>query len=126
MFASYAKYTSPGAGFFAGTNTQVASFGYTRPLGRTWTFYGDLGYSHNTRIQSVLVGGVNAGSYNVGSAGAVLRKHLGRTFDFFSSYRFSELAFDVPVSIGGSRGRISRQQTGAVGVEWHPRPTRIE
>jgi hypothetical protein len=69
---------------------------------------------------------VDAGSYNNGSAGFVLRKHLGRTFDFFSSYRFSELAFNVPVSIGGSSGRISRQQVGVVGVEWHPRPTRIE
>jgi hypothetical protein len=126
LFASYEKYTSSGSGLFAGANTQVASFGYTRPLGRTWQFYGDLSYSHNSRIQSVAVGGVDAGSYNNGSAGAVLRKHLGRTFDFFASYRFSELAFNVPVSVGGSSGRISQQQVGAVGVEWHPRPTRIE
>jgi hypothetical protein len=126
MFASYEKFTSSGAGLFAGANTQVASLGYTRPLGRTWQFFSDLSYSHNAKIQSVALGGVDAGSYNNGSAGFVLRKHLGRTFDFFSSYRFSELAFNVPVSIGGSSGRISRQQVGVVGVEWHPRPTRIE
>jgi hypothetical protein len=126
MFASYEKYTSSGSGLFAGANTQVAMLAYSRPLGRTWQFYGDLSYSHSTRVQNVPVGGVNAGSYNNGSAGALLRKHLGRSFDFFTSYRFSELAFNVPVSIGGSSGRISHDQVGAVGVEWHPRPTRIE
>jgi hypothetical protein len=126
MFASYEKYTSSGSGLFAGANTQVAVLGYTRPLGRAWQFYSDLTYSHNTELQNVAVGGVNAGSYNSTSAGAVLRKHLGRTYDFFASYTFSEVAFNVPVSIGGSNGKTAQQQVGAVGVEWHPRPTRIE
>ena len=126
LIASYEKFTSTGAGLFAGADTQLARVGYTRPLGRTWKFYGDLGYSHNTRIQSVLIGGVSAGSYNNGSVGFVLRKHLGRSFDFFTSYRFNELAFNTAVSIGGSHGKTAQEQLGAVGVEWHPTPTRIE
>ena len=126
LLASYEKFTSSGSGFFAGANTQVALLGYTRPLGRTWVFYSDLSYSHNTELQSVLFGGVNAARYDEGSAGAVVRKHLGRTYDFFASYRFGELAFNVPVIVGGSTGRISQRQVGTIGVEWHPRPTRIE
>jgi hypothetical protein len=126
MVASYEKFTSSGSGFFAGTNTQAARFGYTRPLGRTWSFYGDLGYSHNTKLQNVLVGGVNASSYDEGSAAAVFRKHLGHSYDLFAAYRFSEVAFNAPVCLSGTCGRINQRHVGTVGVEWHPRPTRIE
>jgi hypothetical protein len=131
LVASYEKFTSAGSGFFLGANTQAARFGYTRPLGRTWVFYGDLAYSHNTALQlpEALIGAIGATSYNEGSAGAVFRKHLGRTYDFFAAYRFSELAFNNQVSfagVPGPPGRISQRQVGAVGVEWHPTPTRIE
>ncbi|MGB8013308.1 MAG: hypothetical protein WCF68_16985 [Terriglobales bacterium] len=126
LVGSYEKFTSAGSGFFAGANTQAARLGYTRPLGRTWVFFGDLGYSHNSKLQDTALFGVAAGSYDEGSAGAVFRKHLGRSYDFFAGYRFSEVAFNVPVTIEGSTGRIAQRHIGTVGVEWHPRPTRIE
>jgi hypothetical protein len=127
MNATYDKFTSTGSGFFAGASTQAARVLYTRPLGRTWDFYGDLSYSHNKKLQDVTFGGLSgAASYDEGSAGAVFRKHLGRTYEFFAAYRFSEVAFNVPVTIGGSTGRISHRNVGTIGVEWHPTPTRIE
>jgi len=126
MSATYEKFTSTGSGFFAGANTQAARLLYTRPLGRTWDFYGDLSYSHNKKLQGVPIGGLNAASYDEGSAGAVFRKHLGRTYEFFAAYRFSEVAFNVPVTFSGSTGRISHRNVGSIGVEWHPTPTRIE
>jgi hypothetical protein len=127
MSATYDKFTSTGSGFFAGASTQAARVLYTRPLGRTWDFYGDLSYSHNKKLQDVLFGGLNgAASYDEGSASAVFRKHLGRTYEFFAVYRFSEVAFNAPVTIGGSTGRISNRNVGTIGVEWHPTPTRIE
>ena len=131
MIASYEKFTSAGSGFFLGANTQAARFGYTRPLGRTWEFYGDLAYSYNSELQlpEPAIGAIGATSYNEGSGGAVLRKHLGRTYDFFAAYRFGELAFNNQTSFGGLAGppgRIAQRQVGAVGVEWHPTPTRIE
>ena len=127
LAASYEKFTSTGSGFFAGASTQAARLLYTRPLGRTWDVYGDLSYSHNKKLQDVLNGGLNgAASYDEGSAGAVFRKHLGRTYEFFAAYRFNEVAFNAPVTIGGSTGRISHRNVGTIGVEWHPTPTRIE
>ena len=131
MIASYEKFTSAGSGFFLGADTQAARFGYTRPLGRTWEFYGDLAYSHNSELQlpEAPIGAIGATSYNEGTGGAVFRKHLGRAYDFFAAYRFGELAFNAPTSFsgfGGPVGRISQRQVGAVGVEWHPRPIRIE
>ena len=74
--------------------------------------------------------GVPATSYNEGSVGAVLRKHLGRAYDFFLAYRFSEVSFNTPagapVCIEGGCGTNNQRQIGTVGVEWHPTPTRIE
>ena len=52
MFASYEKYTSTGAGVFAGANVQSAGFGFIRPVGRTWQFFADVAYSHNTQLQN--------------------------------------------------------------------------
>jgi hypothetical protein len=127
LIASWEKFTSAGSGFFSGASTQAARLGYNRPLGRTWTFYSDLAYSHNTRLQSAALGlGANASSYNEGSAGGILRKHLGRTYDFFAGYFFSMVGFDVPVTLGGQTGKTSQRQVGSIGVEWHPAPTRIE
>jgi hypothetical protein len=126
IVASYEKFTSPGSGFFAGADTQAARLGFTRPLGRTWEVYSDLGYSHNKRLQPANFGAVNANSYDEGSAGAVFRKHLGRSYDFFAAYRFSEVAFNVPVFLSGTGGRIAQRHIGTIGMEWHPRPTRID
>jgi hypothetical protein len=126
MVATYEKFTSEGSGFFAGADTQAARLGYRRPLGRTWDFFADLGYSHNKKLQTLTLFGVPASTYNEGSAGMVLRKHLGRTYDFFAAYRFSEVAFNVPVCIVGSCGRVDQRHMGSIGVEWHPTPTRIE
>ncbi len=126
IFAAYEKFTSPGSGFFAGSNTQAARLGYTRPLGRTWTVYAGMGYSHNTKLQDSIFGVQGASSYDEGSAGAVLRKHMGRTYDFFAVYHFSELGFDNRVCLIGSCGNTSQRHIGAIGVEWHPTPTRIE
>ncbi len=127
LIASYEKFTSAGSGLFAGSNVQAARLGYTRPLGRTWQFYGDLGYSHNTRIQSTPETlGIGAGSYNDGFASAIFRKHIGRTWEFLAAYRFGEEEFDEPITLFGSTGRISQRQIGGIGLLWHPRPTRIE
>ncbi|MGD0510033.1 MAG: hypothetical protein ABSA27_19700 [Terriglobales bacterium] len=129
LVATYEKFTSSGSGFFAGADTQAARLAYTRPLGRTWEFYGDLGYSNNQRLQVAGPGalGVDAASYNEGSAGAVIRKHLGRSYDFFAGYRFSDVDFPVVVCpVGGGCGTTAQRHIGSVGVEWHPTPTRIE
>jgi hypothetical protein len=132
LVASYEKFTSAGSGFFAGADTQAARLGYTRPVGRTWELYADLGYSHNKKLQDLNLGVANATSYDDGSAGLVLRKHLGRSYDFFAAYRFSELAFNTEdgslVCLNGasSCGRIAQRHVGTIGLEWHPRPTRLE
>jgi hypothetical protein len=84
-----------------------------------------LGYAHNTRLQTT-GNAIGAGSYDAGSASAIVRKHLGRTYEFVAGYRFGEEGFSVPICLVGSCGRISQRQVGGIGLEWHPTPTRIE
>ncbi len=131
--AAYEKYTSAGSGFYAGADSQVARLGMKRTLGRTTDLFVDLGYSHDKRL-GTFAGGLGAlgNHYDEGFAGAVVRKHFGRVFDFFMAYRFGEIGFDVSqpglcTLVGsGACGRTSNRNMGTVGVEWHPTPTRIE
>ncbi|MFI5118467.1 MAG: hypothetical protein ACHP8B_17400 [Terriglobales bacterium] len=131
MIATWQKYTSAGSGFFAGADTQAARLGYQRRLGRTWDLLADMAYSHNKRIQNGVSLGVNAASYDEGSAGAVLRKHWGRSYDFFAAYRFSDVSFPTgttfPATLCSSGDCTAAQRhVGTIGMEWHPTPTRIE
>jgi hypothetical protein len=126
LMASYEKFISQGSGFFAGANTQLAQASLRRPLGRTYDWLVEAGYSHNKRLQAALLTGVAAGTYDEGFAGTTLRRHFGREFDVFVAYRFAEVGFDVPVTLDGATGRTNQRQIGTVGFEWHPKPTRIE
>jgi hypothetical protein len=127
---AYEKYTSAGSGFFAGASTQLARFGVKRQMGRTLDFFGDLGYSHNKRLQPFSGAGVVGNKYDEGFVGAILRKHIGRVYEVFVGYRFSEVGFDNAEPLcglgGGACGHTSQRQMGTVGVEWHPTPKRIE
>jgi hypothetical protein len=125
---TYEKYTSPGSGFFAGADTQVARATMTRKLGRTWELYGDLGYSYHKRLQRELFGGTGGQHFSDGFAGAILRKQLGRNFGVFGAYHFNELAFDNTIcqQFGGTCSHISNRSVASIGVDWHPRPVRIE
>lgn len=130
---AFEKYTSPGSGFYAGADSEVARLGVKRSIGRTMDFFGDLGYSHNRRLATLGIGlGASGNVYDEGFAGAVVRKHFGRAYDFFMAYRFGEIGFDTPqvqlcgLAGQGPCGQTSQRHTGTVGVEWHPTPTRIE
>jgi hypothetical protein len=125
--ATYEKFTSEGSGFFAGADTQVARLGVTRPLARTWEAYLDFGYSHNARLQPKGNTGLPGNTFNHGFARVLLRKHLGREYSAFAGYRFNDLSFDSSACDGLTNcSHISQRNMFTVGVEWHPRPTRID
>ncbi len=126
LTASYEKFRALGSGFFAGADSQVAEVAFRRPLGRTFEISTEGGFSYNTRLQSSNFGAVGATSYKDGFIGTVLRKHLGRTWDAIAAYRFSELQFNAPVTLGGEKGRTNQRQVGTVALEWHPRAIRLE
>jgi len=115
---SYEKFTSAGSGFFAGSDVQAVRAGLTRPLARTWELYGDVGYAHNRRLQEQLFEGLPGDTFDHGFVRVLLRKHLGREYSAFVAYRFNDL--------NASSNGTSERHMGTIGVEWHPRPTRID
>jgi hypothetical protein len=136
LYASYDHYITTGAGFFAGAESDVARLGLSRPLGRRWTGFADLGFSRNSRVvpntcaSATLASGcpgVNANVYQYGFAGAGMRRSLGRNFKVFGSYQFNYLGFDNSFcGTGVQCNRISQRQIGTIGIDWNPRPMRID
>jgi hypothetical protein len=145
---SYDHFLTNGSGFFAGAESDIARLSLTRPLGRIWTVFSDLGYSRNSReipltieqlttcksqqvsnngITNPACPGVAANTYQYGFAGAGLQRRFGRTLHAFGSYEFNNLSFDN--SYCGSNGpcnRISHRNTATVGIDWTPRPVRLD
>ena len=134
--ASYDHFTTAGSGFFAGAQTDLARVGLTRPLTRVWDGFADIGYSRNSRILPSTCGlgqtgagcsGVSANTYEYGFVGVGVRRNFGRSFKAFASYQFNELSFDNSICQTSSPcSRISQRHVGAIGLDWTPRPMRLD
>jgi hypothetical protein len=142
---TFERFETGGSGIFTGAETNLVRLSARRPLSRVWTGFADIGYSKNDRIQpltieqitqcTTLLSGTasgtcpanNAISYSYGFAGLGVRRHFGREFDAFMSYQFNELYFDGSYCPSGSHcNRISNQQGFTFGVDWTPRPIRLD
>jgi len=141
----YDRFETSGSGLFAGAQSDIVSFSASRPLSREWKGTIDLGYSRNDRLQSLsnaqlntcgnnfgntgqgLCPGIDANTYSYGFAGAALQRALGRNWHGFVSYQFNELAFDHSYCGGLSIcSRIGNRHVATVGLDWTPRPIRID
>ena len=123
---TYERFETSGSGFFAGAETDVAQLRAERPLSRVWSSFADLGYTRNSRAQPSAVG-INANIYSLAFAGVGLHRALGRNFHAFVSYQLDELWFDKSLCETASPcNRISNRQIGTVGLDWTPRPIRID
>jgi hypothetical protein len=143
---SYDRFNTSGSGFFAGAVTDNLHLSATRPLTRVWSVTTDVGYSHNRREVSLTLAqeincfqvtsscpGVTANSFNYLYAGGALHRNLGRDFHFFVSYQYNGLIFDPSFCGYNSSGmslapcnRISNRQIGTIGLDWTPRPIRLD
>jgi hypothetical protein len=132
---SYQHYLTSGSGFFAGSESDIVRLSANRPLNRVWTAFSDIGYSRNSRVLTVSCPasasscpGVNANIYQYGFAGLGVHRMFGRTIQAFASYQFNDLAFDNSYCLGtsGPCNRISQRHVGTIGLDWTPRPIRID
>jgi hypothetical protein len=124
----YQKYVSPGSGFFAGANTNAARASLSHLLGRQWNTTMDLGYSWHSRLQtSASSAGLNSSTYQNWYAGGSLRRQLGQHFGAFVTYQFNDLGFGkCTAGTGSVCGQSSYRHTGIIGIDWHPRPYRLD
>jgi len=141
----YQRFETSGSGFFAGAQSDIAQLSATRPISRIWSAFVDVGYSHHVRLQSLaasqlsgcsisgqgnnssLCAGINANTYAYGFAGGGVHRQIGHDFNAFASYQFNELAFDSSYcGILSSCNRISNRQVITLGLDWTPRPIRLD
>lgn len=142
----YQRYETAGSGVFAGAQTDLIRFSANRPISRVWSGFVDIGYSKNDRLQPLtpeqamqcftpappgspppICPANNATSYNYGFVGGGVRRHFGRTFNAFVTYQFDELAFDQSYCVNSSAcNRISNQHLITFGLDWTPRPIRLD
>jgi len=130
---TYEHFTTGGSGLFAGAESDIAVLSANRPLGRKWDLHTDLGYSRNSRLlpSSCASGqncsGVNANVYQYGFAGVAVSRSLGRNFRTFARYQFNDLFFDNSYcGTVAHCNRSSQRQVGTIGLEWIPRPIRLD
>ncbi len=143
---SYDHFITGGSGFFAGAKSDIARVTVDRPVSRIWTVFADFGYSRNSREQSLTASqtadctqtpqnpnppacpGVSANTYSFDYAGAGMRRKLGRSFQLYASYQFNYLTFDSSFCVGssGACSRISQRHVGTIGLDWTPRPMRLD
>jgi hypothetical protein len=145
MALSFDHYISGGSGFFAGAKSDVARVAVERPVGRIWTVFADIGYSRNSREQALTAEqtaactataqnpnpppcpGVSANTYSYDYAGAGMRRRFGRAFQLYGSYQFNYLTFDSSFCGSASAcSRISQRHVGTIGLDWTPRPMRLD
>lgn len=123
---SYERFTTSGSGIFPGATSDIGRVRVNRPLTRVWSAFADGGYAHNSRLQPG--GGTTALTYSYDFFGLGAHRQLGRDFRLFGSYEFNYLTFDqsfcsVP---GAPCNRISRRHVVTIGLDWTPRPIRID
>jgi hypothetical protein len=144
---SYERFETSGSGFFAGAQSDIASLRVERRLTRVWNSFADLGYARNSRLLPLSTGqlatcnfpggvtnaqqltcpGVNANRYTYGFIGGGLHRSFGHNFHGFVSYQFNELSFDNSYCAGlAVCSRIGNRSVGTIGLDWVPRPIRID
>jgi hypothetical protein len=139
---NYRRFESNGSGLFAGAETDIVQLAAYRPLSRIWTVGVDLGYSRNSRLQPLtqlqldtcggtgqpLCPGTSANIYNSGFAGLAAHRPFGHSFNAFASYQFNYLGFDTSYCsvLEPSCSHIGHRQVISIGLDWIPRPMRID
>ncbi len=140
MDLKYERFETSGSGLFAGSQSDIVSLSANRPLSRVWRGTVDIGYASNSRVQPLTEAQVNecttanvscpandANAYKYGFVGGALQRAFGRNFHGFISYQFNELSFDRSFCVGSTTcSRISNRHVGTIGLDWTPRPIRID
>jgi hypothetical protein len=142
---TYQRFETSGSGLFAGAQSDIVRLIADRPISRVWSAFGDIGYSRNGRVQPLTEQQVvactgfqnspspktacpanDATSYTYGFVGGGLHRPFGRNFHVFVSYQFNELAFDRSFCGVGTCNHIGNRSVATFGLDWTPRPIRID
>jgi hypothetical protein len=123
---TYERFDTSGSGFFAGGQSDIATFSLTRPLGRKYNFQGDVGFARTRRLQNVVFG-VNANSFEYAFAGFAVRRQFNYNWGAFLAYQWNDQILDSSFCTPGVPcNRIAVRHVLTVGVDWHFHPIRLD
>lgn len=128
MALTYSHYTTPGSGFFAGANSDVVRYTLNHRLTRHWGASLDSGYSRNSRILASSGSATQSGNtrkYGYWYAGGSMHRQLTRTLQGFMSYQYDQFKFGSGFSGPGGKSGYDRH-VGMIGLDWTPRPIRLD
>jgi hypothetical protein len=142
--ASYARFNTSGNGIYAGSRSDTVHFDARRPLTRVWDIATDIGYAKNSRLQ-IAGSTVSAGKFSYSYAGVAVHRQLGRSLKAFVSYQYNYFTFSSLLCPAGSSevlgacfapgvGQVafvpgsdnSQRHVGTIGLDWTPRPIRLD
>ena len=140
---TYQHFLTSGSGLLAGAQSDIVRLGATRPLSRVWGAFADIGYSRNARVQPLSAQQLSECSnpqpsantcpandavvYSYGFVGGGLHRAFGKNFNGYVSYQFNELYFNESYCVVNTPcNRISNRNVATFGLDWTPRPIRIE
>lgn len=126
----YQRFISPGSGFLPGANTNAVRGSLSHVFHPRWTGSADLGYSFNSALHNANPNaGLNAQGYKFWYVGGALHRQLSEHFDVFASYQFNDFGGNRCESTTGNTnvcGQSAKRQTGLIGIDWRPRPIRLD
>lgn len=125
LAASYQRYDTNGSGIFAGAETNIVQADLARPLTRIWDLFANVGYSQNSELQRPGAT-VNATSFGYEYAGIGLHRQFGRSLRGFVSYQFDNVSFNNTCPAGAACSNMSHNHVGSIGLDWTPRPIRLD
>lgn len=121
---AYNRHNTNGSGFFLGAESDIGRLSASRSFGRRWEGTLDTGYARNkSLISATTIPGLDSHAFDRLFAGGNLRRHFSRDWTGYLDYQFNNLILNG----GACTGTCSSQRHVAlVGVEWHPRPIRLD
>ncbi len=138
----FQRFETGGSGLFAGAQSNILSLNASRPLSRTVSGFVNAGYSTNSMVQPLSFEQLiacgrpassqgacpanNANSYNYFFFGGGLQRPFGRNIHTYLSYQFNRLTFGDSFCGAGACNRTSNQNLVTFGLDWTPRPIRID
>ncbi len=122
---SYQRYDTNGSGIFAGALSDIVMADARRPLSRVWDAFANAGYSRNSQLQLPRAV-VSASVFSSVFAGAGLHHQFGRSLRGFVSYQFNYLSFNNGCPLGTACSGASQNHVGSIGLDWTPRPIRLD
>jgi hypothetical protein len=118
----YTHGLSGGSGVFSGSNSDQVTFTASRNLSRAWTGNVNLGYSHNSALDSTAQ--TSASSYDSWFVGAGVNRSIGRNVYFGIAY--AAYISKSGTSAGGASNTTYTTNAINISLQWHTRPYVLE